>query len=177
MVTVLTADEILWKGLVLVGYNCRCHDKVLRATNLGRFRAHYGSNPVVYAQISQSKSQPSRQTVMGRVGMERLLWLDMDDGKDKSLKPIDLYQSQKEYSENYTLNVFRKHIDQEQQPRKMLAYYATKNNNTHLWYRRHITPGLGDWFCFEEPTTTSPGIWMKEKVRTDQRLADLLVFN
>jgi hypothetical protein len=63
--------------------------------------------------------------------MERLLRLDMDDGKDKSLKPIDLYQSRKEYSENYTLSVFRKHIDQEQRRRKMLAYYATKNNNTN----------------------------------------------
>jgi hypothetical protein len=51
MVTVLTADEILRKGLVLVGYDCRRQVKVSKATNLGRFRAHYGSNPVVYAQI------------------------------------------------------------------------------------------------------------------------------
>ena len=63
--------------------------------------------------------------------MERLLRLDMDDGKDKSLKPINLYQSRKEYSENYTLSVFRKHVDQVQRRRKMFAYYATKNNNTH----------------------------------------------
>ena len=62
---------------------------------------------------------------------ERLLRLDMDDGKDKSMKPIGLYQSRKEYNENYPLDVFRKHIDQEQRRRKMLAYYATKNNNTH----------------------------------------------
>jgi hypothetical protein len=51
MVTVLTADKILRKGLVLVGYDCRRQDKVSRATNLGRFRAHYRSNPVDYAQI------------------------------------------------------------------------------------------------------------------------------
>jgi hypothetical protein len=51
MVTVLTADVILRKGLVLVNYDCRRQDKVSKATNLGRFRAHYGSNPVVYAQI------------------------------------------------------------------------------------------------------------------------------
>jgi hypothetical protein len=51
MVTVLTADEILRKGLVLVGYDCRHQDKVSRVTNLGHFRAQYGSNPVVYAQI------------------------------------------------------------------------------------------------------------------------------
>jgi hypothetical protein len=62
---------------------------------------------------------------------ERLLRLDMDDGKDKRMKPIDLYRSRREYNENYTLDVFRKHIDQEQRRRKMLAYYATKNNNTH----------------------------------------------
>ena len=51
MVTVLIAEEILRKGLVLVGYDCRRQDKVSKATNLRRFRAHYGSNPVVYAQI------------------------------------------------------------------------------------------------------------------------------
>ena len=51
MVTVLTADEILRKGLVLVGYDYRRQDKVSTVTNLGRFRAQYGSNPVVYAQI------------------------------------------------------------------------------------------------------------------------------
>jgi hypothetical protein len=64
--------------------------------------------------------------------MERLLQLDMDDGKDKSMKPIDLYKSRKEYNENYPLVVLWKHINQEQRQRKMLAYYATKNNNTQL---------------------------------------------
>jgi hypothetical protein len=63
--------------------------------------------------------------------MELLLRLDMDVGKDMSMKPIDLYKSRKEYNENYLLVVFWKYIDQEQRGRKMLAYYATKNNNTH----------------------------------------------
>ena len=30
----------------------------------------------------------------------------------------------------------------------------------------------GNYFCFDEPTTTSPGIWIKEKVRTDQAQVD-----
>jgi hypothetical protein len=51
MVAILTADEILRKGLLLVGFDFRRQDKVSKASNLGRFRAHYGSNPVVYAQI------------------------------------------------------------------------------------------------------------------------------
>jgi hypothetical protein len=63
--------------------------------------------------------------------MERLLRLDMDAGKDKSMKPIALYQSRKEYNESCALSLFRKHIDQEQRRRKMLAYYASKNKNTH----------------------------------------------
>jgi hypothetical protein len=51
MVAVFTADEILRKGLVLVGYDFRRQDKVSKTANLERFRAQYGSNPVVYAQI------------------------------------------------------------------------------------------------------------------------------
>jgi hypothetical protein len=52
MVVILTLDEFLWKGLQLVGFDhAGCQQGVCRATNLMRFRAHYGSNPVVYAQI------------------------------------------------------------------------------------------------------------------------------
>jgi hypothetical protein len=51
MVAILTADEILRKGLLLVGFDFRRQDEVSKASNLGRFRAHYGSNPVVYAQM------------------------------------------------------------------------------------------------------------------------------
>jgi hypothetical protein len=48
---------------------------------------------------------------------ERLLKLDIDKGKNKSLKPIDLHQSRNEYK-MYPLTVFRKHIDQEERRRK-----------------------------------------------------------
>jgi hypothetical protein len=51
MVVILTADEILRKGLLLVGFDIRRQDKVSKASNLRHFRAHYGSNPVAYAQI------------------------------------------------------------------------------------------------------------------------------
>jgi hypothetical protein len=42
-------NEIIERGLSLVGVNGTstvCHD-----TNLERFRSHFGSNPIVYAQI------------------------------------------------------------------------------------------------------------------------------
>ena len=51
MVVFLTADEFMRMGLERVGFNYRVQQKVLRTTNLTRFKAHYGSNPVVYAQI------------------------------------------------------------------------------------------------------------------------------
>ena len=51
MVEILTANEILRKGLELVGFDWHRQRNVSRPTNLQRFRAHYGSNPVVYAQI------------------------------------------------------------------------------------------------------------------------------
>jgi hypothetical protein len=44
---------------------------------------------------------------------ERLLTLDIDKGKNKSLKPIDLHHSRNEYK-MYPLTVFRNHIDQEE---------------------------------------------------------------
>ncbi len=57
---------------------------------------------------------------------ERLLRLDMDVGKHTTMTPFDLYCSRSEYSDNYPLTVFRKHIDQEERRRKMLSYYATR---------------------------------------------------
>ena len=51
MVVVLTADEILQMGLALLGYNQHRQANVQRATNILRFKAHYGSHPIVYAQI------------------------------------------------------------------------------------------------------------------------------
>ncbi len=49
---VLTSDEFLRMGLQLVGFDhAYRQQRVCRATNLMRFRAHFGSNPVVYAQI------------------------------------------------------------------------------------------------------------------------------
>ena len=51
MAVVLTVDEFLQKGLELVGYNYDQQQKVARAANLMRFKVHYGSNPIMYAQI------------------------------------------------------------------------------------------------------------------------------
>ena len=51
MAVVLTVDEFLQKGLDLVGYNDDQQQKVAQAANLMCFKAHHGSNPIVYAQI------------------------------------------------------------------------------------------------------------------------------
>ena len=48
---IVTADELLWRGLVLVGFSGARIGNVSRSTNLARFRSHYGSNPIVYSEI------------------------------------------------------------------------------------------------------------------------------
>jgi hypothetical protein len=48
---ILTDDEVLAKGLAMVGYNEERQARVKRATNIDRFKDHYGSIPVVYAQL------------------------------------------------------------------------------------------------------------------------------
>jgi hypothetical protein len=48
---IATPDEILQEGLEIGGFNRQQQQRVKRDTNLRRFRAMYGSNPIVYAQI------------------------------------------------------------------------------------------------------------------------------
>ena len=48
---VVTPDDMLYHGLMAVGFAKDQIQKVARATNLKRFRAHYGSNPIVYAYM------------------------------------------------------------------------------------------------------------------------------
>jgi hypothetical protein len=50
-ISLITPDQMLQHGLLAVGLALHRIQQVSRVTNLGRFRAHYGSNPVVYAQI------------------------------------------------------------------------------------------------------------------------------
>jgi hypothetical protein len=51
VVVILTADQVLHQGLICVGFKTNRIQNTSRASNLERFRAHYGSNPLVYAQI------------------------------------------------------------------------------------------------------------------------------
>jgi hypothetical protein len=48
---IATADEILRKGREMGRFDLRRQQSVKRTTCLKRFRALYGSNPIVYAQI------------------------------------------------------------------------------------------------------------------------------
>ena len=51
VLVILTADQILRTGLLVVGFSDRRIQNVERAKSLERFRTAYGSNPIVYAQI------------------------------------------------------------------------------------------------------------------------------
>jgi hypothetical protein len=51
MVVILTADEFLRKGLLLVGFDVHRQQNMRRKTNTGCFNMHFGSDPVVHAQI------------------------------------------------------------------------------------------------------------------------------
>jgi hypothetical protein len=52
MVVILTGDEILARGLELAGFDRdRRQIRVNREQNVSRFKSHYGSEPIVYAQI------------------------------------------------------------------------------------------------------------------------------
>ena len=51
MVVIISPDQMLRQGLRLVGFNTERIQNVLLDANLERFRAHYGSNPIVYAVI------------------------------------------------------------------------------------------------------------------------------
>ena len=58
---------------------------------------------------------------------ERLLQQDVKDGKDKTMKPHDLWFSHEEY-QKYPKDVFRGHIYQERRCQKFLHYVKNKNN-------------------------------------------------
>lgn len=46
-----TPSDLLREGLYLAGFDHKRQQRVCRATNLQRFRAFYGSNPLVYVAI------------------------------------------------------------------------------------------------------------------------------
>ena len=68
---------------------------------------------------------------MGRGGAERLLRIDMDDGKHKRMKPEMLHITHVEFR-HYPLTVFRCHIDQEERKCKYCAYHLAKKNKQLL---------------------------------------------
>ena len=51
MVIVITSDQFLQRGNELIGFSTFRQKRVSIATNIERFKAHYGSHPSVYAQI------------------------------------------------------------------------------------------------------------------------------
>ncbi len=57
VLVILTADQVLNQGLTSVGFGNHRIQSMSRVTNLERFRDHYGSNPLVYAQIWEDLQQ------------------------------------------------------------------------------------------------------------------------
>ncbi len=50
MEVILTADEVMRKGLGLAGFDGR-QNSICRAQNIQRFKAYFGSEPIVCVQI------------------------------------------------------------------------------------------------------------------------------
>jgi hypothetical protein len=61
---------------------------------------------------------------------ERLLRLDMDEGKHRTMKPSELRQTRHQYLA-YPKTVFRGHIDQEERRRKYIVYLKKKQQKKH----------------------------------------------
>ena len=57
---------------------------------------------------------------------QQLLRQDITDGKHKTMKPKELYETREEYYENYNLDFFRERIYQEQRRFKHQAYLKDK---------------------------------------------------
>ena len=54
---IFTTEEVLLQGLRLIGYKPRQLNRVRRKTLYRRFKAHFGSNPKVYAEIWEALQQ------------------------------------------------------------------------------------------------------------------------
>jgi hypothetical protein len=52
----------------------------------------------------------------------------VDENKHHVMKARDLYTTQEDYYENYPLPVFWRHIEQEEQRRKFVAYLKKKQD-------------------------------------------------
>jgi len=50
MEVILTADEVMWKGLGLAGFD-GCQNSICHEQNIQRFKAYFGSKPIICAQI------------------------------------------------------------------------------------------------------------------------------
>ena len=57
---------------------------------------------------------------------ERSLRLDMDQGMHLTMKPMQLYYTRPEYHQVFTLEEFRKHIDQERRGRRYIDFLTKK---------------------------------------------------
>lgn len=73
---VLTPDEVLCRGLELVGFDQKRQQNVVTKKNLSRFRTHYSGNPATYAELltrMQISDEPEARIdfCFDKVGIEK----------------------------------------------------------------------------------------------------------
>jgi hypothetical protein len=90
-------------------------------------RARSDCIAVVHDQLLNPKSTHNQVGMPRWSGSEadRLLRQDLDEGKHTLMSPMMLYESREEYFENYSLNIFRSHLNQECRRRRKIALFAT----------------------------------------------------
>ena len=69
---------------------------------------------------------------------EQFLRLDMDQGIHLTMKPMQLFYSRPEYHEVFTLDVFRKHIDQERHGRRFNDFLITKRKQKDVKHEKKL---------------------------------------
>lgn len=73
---VLTPDDVLRRGLILVGFDERRQQRVKKKKNLSRFRQHYASDPVVYAVLLhrlQTTMNKEAKVEFDKVGIDKTI--------------------------------------------------------------------------------------------------------
>jgi hypothetical protein len=84
----------------------------------------------------------------------QLLKEDIDEGRDKTVKPKELYYSRPEYYEHFELEVFRKHIYQERDSRPKRAIRFEKKKKQWKYPELHKDhPRLGNNDDIDETET------------------------
>ena len=99
----LIPDEVLFHGLAVVGFSEKRQRNVGRKKNLSRFRAHFSSDPTVYAvllyrlQTTQLDDEHTVRPMIRKVGKEKFR-----DYFFMTINMLACYPTEKEAEANYS---------------------------------------------------------------------------